>query len=189
MGATLPFLVVRIRDDSRDSRFLIISYSEHCGVKPCDDMLLCWRCLPWRRACPVPLDKKPPARPRSSPTCPRPRTSRPARRFATTSSASSSTGACYSVLGRGEWVMQNEKMPIDEVRAARRAVQPREVQRRRVGAALQAGRRQVRHDHVEAPRRLLHVGLASRPTGTSSTARRTARTCSSSSPRRASGTG
>ena len=38
------------------------------------------------------------------------------------------------VAGIGEWIMNRAKIPVQGVRAARHAVQSREVQRRRVGA-------------------------------------------------------
>ena len=46
----------------------------------------------------------------------------------------------YSVLGDGEWVMDNRKMPITEYEKLPAALQPGEIRRRRVGRAGQ-GRR------------------------------------------------
>ena len=41
----------------------------------------------------------------------------------------------YSVLGDGEWVMQNKKIPIADYEKAAGAVQSHGIQRRRVGRA------------------------------------------------------
>src|SRR5437879_1161286 len=62
----------------------------------------------------------------------------------------------YSLLGQGEWVMQNRD-PGRTVRVARRDVQPREVRRAGVGLAREGRRGEVHHHHLAAPRRLLDV--------------------------------
>ena len=63
----------------------------------------------------------------------------------------------YSVLGDGEWVMNNQKIPVSRVREAAAAVQSHRVRRRRMGGAGQGGGHEVHHHHQQAPRRLRHV--------------------------------
>ena len=82
----------------------------------------------------------------------------------------------YSLLGKGEWVMKNDKIPIAEYEKLPPRFNPVEVRRRRVGQAREGGRDEVHHHHEQAPRRLLHVRQQADRTTTSSTPPRMART-------------
>ena len=63
----------------------------------------------------------------------------------------------YSLLGKGEWVMDNDKLPIAEYAKLPPRFNPDPVRRRGLGQAGQGGRREIHHGHQQAPRRLLHV--------------------------------
>ena len=88
----------------------------------------------------------------------------------------------YSVLGRGEWVMNIEKMPVDEYEKLPPQFNPEKFDAAEWVATVQAGRGQVHHDHVEAPRRLRHVGLEGQRLGHRRPHAVQAATCSSNSP-------
>ena len=72
----------------------------------------------------------------------------------------------YAQLGRHEWVMNRERIPVEEYEKLADTWKPKPARRARVGAAGQAGRHEVHGDDHQAPRGLLPVGLASRPTTT-----------------------
>ena len=65
----------------------------------------------------------------------------------------------------GDRRVDHEQVPHPDrrIRAARRAVQPGEVRRRRLGPPGQAGGHALHGHHLEAPRRLRHVPLGLRP--------------------------
>ena len=63
----------------------------------------------------------------------------------------------YSLLGKGEWVMDHDKLPISEYAKLPPRFNPTQVRRRCLGQAGQIGRGEIHHDHRQAPRRLLHV--------------------------------
>ena len=75
----------------------------------------------------------------------------------------------YSVLGDGEWVMNNKQIPIAEYEKLPAAVQPDRVRSRPMGGAGEGRGHEVHHHHEQAPRRLRDVRLEGRPTTTSST--------------------
>ena len=62
----------------------------------------------------------------------------------------------YSVLGDGEWVMNNRKMPVSEYEKLG-AVQPDRIRSGGMGRAGQSRRDEIHHDHQQASRRLHHV--------------------------------
>ena len=74
----------------------------------------------------------------------------------------------YSVLGDGEWVMNNRKMTVAEYEKLPPQFNPTEVRPRRMGRSREGRRHEVHHDHHQAPRRLRYVGTRNRITGTSS---------------------
>ena len=92
----------------------------------------------------------------------------------------------YSVLGDGEWVMNNEKIPVAEYEKLPPQFNPTKFDAAEWVAMAKDAGHEVHHHHQQAPRRLRHVRRPSRATGTSSTARRTRRTCSRCWPTRAS---
>ena len=65
--------------------------------------------------------------------------------------------------GIGEWIMNSGKIPVADYAEVRRAVQSREVRRRRMGENRQGRRHEVHRDHLEASRRLRHVPLEGQP--------------------------
>ena len=64
----------------------------------------------------------------------------------------------YSVLGDGEWVMNNRKMTVAEYEKAAAAVQSHRVRSRRMGGAGESRGHEVHHHYQQASRRLRHVG-------------------------------
>ena len=64
----------------------------------------------------------------------------------------------YSQLGRHEWVMNRERIPVGRVREARRHLEAEAAPGARVGAAGQGRRHEVHGDDHQAPRGLLPVG-------------------------------
>ena len=63
----------------------------------------------------------------------------------------------YSLLGKGEWVMENDKLPIREYAKLPPRFNPTRFDADCLGQAGQIGRREIHHGHRQAPRRLLHV--------------------------------
>ncbi len=66
-------------------------------------------------------------------------------------------------LGLGEWIMNRSQIPVKEYETARHAVQPGQVQRRRVGPARPGRGHEVHRDHLEASRRLRDVQVEGEP--------------------------
>ena len=57
----------------------------------------------------------------------------------------------YSVLGRHEWVMGDEDIPVARVRTACQAVQAQAERRARLGSPGQAGRHEIHGDDHQTP--------------------------------------
>ncbi len=88
--------------------------------------------------------------------------------------------------GIGEWIMHNGKIPVAEYQAFAKQFNPVKYNADEWVRTGQGRRHEVHRHHLQAPRRLRPVRLQGQPTGTSSTPRPTARTCSSRWPRPAS---
>ena len=74
----------------------------------------------------------------------------------------------YSVLGRHEWAMEEEGIPVAEYQKLAKRFTPQSQRRARLGAAGQTGRPEVHGDDHQTPRGLLPV----RHEATRTTARR-----------------
>ena len=61
------------------------------------------------------------------------------------------------VGGIGEWIMNRGKIPMAEYQRIRQAVQPGEIQRRRMGEARQGRGHEIHRHHHQASRRLRDV--------------------------------
>ena len=63
----------------------------------------------------------------------------------------------YSLLGKGEWVMEQRQAPDREYAKLPPRFNPTEFDAEAWVKLAKDGRREIHHDHEQAPRRLLHV--------------------------------
>ena len=69
----------------------------------------------------------------------------------------------YSVLGDGEWVMNNHKMTVAEYEKLAPQFNPTEFDAGRMGGAGESGGHEIHHHHQQASRWLRHVGHEAEP--------------------------
>ena len=89
------------------------------------------------------------------------------------------------IPGIGEWIMNRAQIPVKEYEQLAQAVQSRQVQRRRVGAARERRGHEVHRHHRRSITTASRSTIRKSARTTSSTPRRSSATCSRSSPRRA----